>query len=161
MRTKGLGREFMELSKYDLLTVAVLRLRGRLAARRVVDRIDALAPEFTDVFFMFETLECLERGLNEDSPGEHHLVMAYHPDGEKFGKLFKRIERGALVKNETVSVLGLYVKMANCSFRAQHCLFFDRLKVEDAALCKAMNPLSRVFFIERDVLTLKGIAMEE
>jgi hypothetical protein len=106
-------------------------------------------------------LDALEKGLNEDSPGEHHLVMAYNPDAEKFRKLFKRIERGALIKNETISVVGLYVKMANISFRAQTSLFFDRLKVEDAILCKAINPLSRIFFVEKDVLTFHSISIEE
>ncbi len=64
-------------------------------------------------FLSFGALDTLEKGLNEDSPGERHSVTAYNPDAEKLRTLFKRIERGAFIKNEAISVLGLYAKMAN------------------------------------------------
>jgi len=163
MRRKTLAREFLQLSKYDFLTVAALRLRDRPSIRRIVERIEAPSPKFTDVFFSFEVLDTLEKGLNEDSPGEHHSVMAYNPDAEKWKiqNIIQTHRKRRLDQNETISVLGLYAKMANISFRAQNSLFFDILKVEDAILCKAINPLSRIFFIEKEVLTLHRISVEE
>lgn len=89
MRKKSLTKEFIQLSKYDLVIVATIKLKTKKDAKTIVRRIDSLSPNFTDVFFAFEPLEpTLSNGLKEDCGGDYEVVMAYHPKQTYFIHLF-------------------------------------------------------------------------
>ena len=68
MRRKTLAREFLQLSKYDFLTVAALRLRDRPSIRRIVERIEALSPKFTDLFSPSELWTLWRRVSTKTAP---------------------------------------------------------------------------------------------
>jgi hypothetical protein len=89
----------------------------------------------------------MESGLSEDTPGEYHLVMAYHPKQAKFEQLFQSIHKCILVGLKTSSPAALYLTLTRSSFRVEAELLFRRLVLNPTELLKACNPLARMIFV--------------